>query len=329
MTDRLDLLRVRADDPAYRQAAAAEAEYWSQPHPFGLESIEKHCGPSPVDEYQNQRFTGDRRVAWYESLARYGTFQRGLALGTSALRMEGAILESNPTLHLTFLDISPGAVERRAEILGKRFPGRVATAVADLNFAVFAPEAYDFVVSSSSLHHVTNLEHLAWQINRTLTPTGRFFLQDYVGEQRFQFHPEKRRVFERIHDAMMVPQGRPPGMLWRDVSDLSPFCGVRSDEVLSALATQLVEVERRTAETLTVALLRAYPTDGAVPDPPGRGARLYDALKGWGYRLRGELPPGKVPIPPELLQQLILVGDVCADAGVLLPGTAFAIYRKR
>mgnify|MGYP001416484494 CR=1 FL=1 len=44
---------------------------------------------------------------------------------------------------------------------------------------------------------------------------------------------------------MMVPRGRPPGVLWRDASDLSPFCGVRSDEVLPVLASHLVEVGKR------------------------------------------------------------------------------------
>ena len=35
------------------------------------------------------------------------------------------------------------------------------------------------IVSSSTIHHVTNLEYLACQINRALTPGGHFFLTDH------------------------------------------------------------------------------------------------------------------------------------------------------
>ncbi|MFN8545168.1 MAG: class I SAM-dependent methyltransferase [Candidatus Binatia bacterium] len=329
MPARPDLFRVMPDDPGYLRAADAEAQYWNQPQPFGLESLEAVWGPSPVDRYQNARFTGDPEVPWYETIPRHGVFRRGLVLGTSAMRPEARILEVNPTLHATFVDISAGAVGRRGEVLGRRFPGRVDTRVADLNFVAFEPGAYDLVVSSASLHHVTNLEHLAFQINAALAPDGYFFLQDYVGEPRFQFAEAKKRVFTCVHDRAMVPRGRPPGVLWRDASDLSPFCGVRSDELLAVFRTHLAEVAVKTAETLTVALMRSLPPDGAVPAPPGVAQRARDVAQRWMCRLRGMLPPGKVPIPPELLRDLMVVGDVATDAAILLPGTAFAVYRKR
>ena len=31
----------------------------------------------------------------------------------------------------------------------------------------------------------------------------------------------------------------------------------------------------------------------------------------------------------QFLEELFLVGDTASDAGLLLPGTAFAVYRKR
>src|SRR5205814_9343961 len=120
------------------------------------------------------------------------------------------------------------------ELLGERFPGRVRTETVDLNFVELPPETFDLVVSSASIHHVTNLEHIAWQINRTLTPEGWFFLQDYVGEPRFQFGPEKRRLVELLVETATPPARRCP-MSWMDTSDLSPFCGVRSDEILPFL----------------------------------------------------------------------------------------------
>jgi SAM-dependent methyltransferase len=330
MTARVDLLRVAPDDPEYRRLAAAEAAYWSGPVPFALESLEERFSEGPVDRYTNQRFTGDRSVGWHETIARHGPFRRGLVLGLSALRLEGRILETNPGLHLTFTDLSAGSLARRADILGARFPGRVATRCADLNFAELERDAYDVIVSSSSLHHVTNLEHLAWQINAALAPDGWFFLNDYVGEPRFQFASAKRRVFEAVHDREVArTPGRSPGCCWMDASDLSPFCGVRSDEVLSVLRAYLEEVEVRTAAPLTVALMRSKPADGAVVQPPGLTRRVADAAVRGTLALFGRLPPVRVPVSKQLLDELMLVGDLLTDAGLILPGTVFATYRKR
>ncbi len=43
-------------------------------------------------------------------------------------------------------------------------------------------------------------------------------------------------------------------------------------------------------------------------------------------RLRARRP---LMIRRELLDELCLVGDVACDAGLLRPGIAFAVYRKR
>src|SRR5262249_47283126 len=53
------LLRVAADDPEYRRQASAEAAFWQQVHPLGLEAFEDQFAEGPVDHYVNTRFTGD------------------------------------------------------------------------------------------------------------------------------------------------------------------------------------------------------------------------------------------------------------------------------
>ena len=330
MTAHPDLLRVTAEDPDYQRLAAAEAEFWSGPVPYALEQIEERFSEGPVDRYTNERFTGDRRVAWQHTIARRGPFRRGLVLGLSALRVEGDILASNPGLHVTFMDLSAASLDRRADILGRRFPGRVATCRADLNFVELEPHGYDVIVSSASLHHVTNLEHLAREINQALTPQGFFFLQDYVGEPRFQFDAVKRKVFELVHDREVArTPGRRPGCYFMDTSDLSPFCGVRSDELLTVMRSTLDEVEVRTAAALTVALMRSKPADGAVPPPPGLTRRVTDAAVRRALALCGRLPAIRVPVSKRLLDELMIVGDVLTEAGLILPGNGFAVYRKR
>lgn len=322
------LLRVRAGDPEYRRLAVAEAEFWAKPHPFGLEAIEQMQADGPVDLWMNERFTGDPRIPWEATIAAHGPFRRGLVLGTSALNVEARILQTNPDLHVTFVDISPGALARRQSILGARFPGRVATETVDANFADLPASSFDLIVSSASLHHVTNLEYLACQINRALTPAGWFFLQDYVGEPQFQFDSGKRRVVESLlRDA--TPPERRCEMRWMDTSDLSPFCGVRSNEVLPVLRAYLAEESVRTAGALSVALMRYVRCDPAPLPGPSLPVRTWRALDDAFRRVRGLVPRARMYIPADLLDDLLRVGDILADAGLIAPGNTFAAYRKR
>jgi SAM-dependent methyltransferase len=328
---RPDLMRVLPDDPAYREAAVAEAEFWSRPHPLGLETLEtKQRFDGPVDRYTNERFTGDPAVPWETTIGRYGRFRRGLLLGTSMLSWEQRIIETNPDLHLTIIDLSLGALDRRVQVLGARYPGRIDTLALDMNMLALPADTYDVVISCASVHHVTNLEHLAWQINQALRPDGRFFLQDYVGEPRFQFADAKRRVFELLYarEAAKRP-GRQAEVVWHGVDDLSPFCGVRSHEILHVFRTYLDEVTVRTAGTLTIPLLRARPTDGAWPNPRRFGRRLREAIEQRLLPRIGRLPPGRVPVADSFLAELMLVGDVLTDSSLLVPGNAFAVYRRR
>jgi len=315
------LLRVRADDPAYQAIAASEAEFWQTARSF---ERDRDQTDGPVDRHVNARFTGDPARRWEDRIADLGPFRRGLVLGASEVESEEYILATNPTLHLTFVDLSEGTLERRRATLGARFPGRVTSQLGDLNFIELPPDAHDLVISSGVLHHVLNIEWVAWQVNRTLTAGGRFVLQDYVGETRLRFSAEKRRLYEVIHAREFVRAGRrPPTLLWKDESNLSPLCGVRSTDTLSTLRHFLIEEDCRFASALTVANLRTCPgDDGDPPAPPALWRRIRHRL--WPRR-----PKRQEWLSQEFVDELELVGDVALEAGLIEPGIAFAVYRKR
>lgn len=321
-------LVVRADDPEYLEQAAAEAAFWDTYHPFGVEAWEE-LPEGPVNLYSNERFTGDRRVPWYETIHRHGPFKRGLILGTSGLRTEAHILSSNPGLHVTFVDISPGALERRMQALGERFPGRLSTRLADLNFVDLEPCAYDVIISSATMHHLLNLEHAAAQVNHALTEDGMFFLNDYVGENRSMPTPEKRRVFEAFDARDCRRAGMAPRPVqWLEEKNLSPFCGVRSQDVLDVFGRTLNPIEVRTSSALLMLLLRTRRPGREYP-PPGL-ARFSVRVRNVGRRLVRGRRQGMERnwIDPRFLEELKL-GDLLADAGVIQPGVAFATYRRR
>lgn len=205
--------------------------------------------------------------------------------GTSGIEQEARLLTSNAELHLPFVDLSPGALARRHQLLEPRFPGRVATMLADLNFLELGDESYDLIISVSSVHHVVNLEHLAWQINRGLTPSGTFFLHDYVGECCFQFAPEKKRLSEVLSYREALRARRQPGVVWFGDGDLSPFCGVRSNEILATFRQFFHEEDVRTAGALLVPVLRHCLADaGAAP------AARSSVLRRLRRRLRAGTP---------------------------------------
>jgi SAM-dependent methyltransferase len=320
-------IRVEPGDAAYEAQSRAEAAFWATPHEFGIEADSARAPLSITDRYTNERFTGDPLRPWHDDIARHGVFRHGLSLGASGIEQDARILETNPSLHLTICDISDEALARWQRDLGARFPGRVETAQADFNFADLPRDAYDLIISSSSLHHVMNLERIAAQINGALTPGGLFVLQDYCGENRYRFDARKKRVFELLfaRDLARRP-GRPQDLRWitEDEVGFSPFCAVRSQDTLPVLAQYLAVERVRTAGALIFPMLFARPS--GAPGPASLAARARLAVRRRWRRLRGT---PAMRVDPTFFGELAFVGDVLADAGVILPGNVYALYRKR
>lgn len=325
---RTDTYRVQRDEK-YLRDLAAEAAYWDQPQIYTLDLLL----PGLLDEYYNEQFTGDRLTPWWETIPRYGSFRRGCALGLGGLKRESRILELLPSLHLTIYDISEEALARRESELLARFPGRITTEVADLNFIQLAPDSYDFMLSDHCMHHVLNLEHIAYQINRALAPGGYFFLSDYVGEAKFQFAAEKKQRFEELIDQL---RSRHPALrYWRaEWAQLepwdfySPFEAIRSDETLGIFRRYLSQVSAVSTGTLIFLVLWLRPTDQAAPvslGPVGRVLRF-------ALRMIGRYPDKSSGDLLSLLREVgrdLIRTHRTASSGSLLPNLAFAVYQKR
>jgi SAM-dependent methyltransferase len=326
-------IRVRADDPAYQAALRGEAEFWDQPQFFGAEGAGLVPKDDPIEQHNNRRLTGDPRVRWYETISRAGRFQRGALLGLSAVEQERRIMAANTQLELDFIDASPQSLAARERRLGPMFPGRVSTRVADLNFIELPEGHYDVIISSGALHHVENIEHVAWQISRALADGGYFFLQDYVAEERFQFSETKKRIFEAFlayekRRGLLADATRtafPPLEPWEH----SPFEAIRSSDTLDVLSSYLDQVSVRTTGAMT-GLVVFVPPAG----PPPRGLPLSTRLlrpiaSHLPPRARALLPMGvRGRIDPRFLSDLLLLDDICCDSGIVQPYNAFAVYRK-
>lgn len=239
-------LVVSPDDVVYPGRIRAEAEYWAQADFDGGIAALVRAG----ERYSNQAFTGDPERSWLSDLAARGPFEHAAMLGCDDGGEERAWIDSGASRQLDVYELSRGVIHKVKASLGARRLGppwrrRVRFIESDLNFARLPANRYDVVWSSGCLHHIVNLEHLFREVERALRPGGLFALHDYVGERRSRFDPDR---LARINDVLRrvpmrfrrggVEEVKPPAL---DTLQVSPFCGVRSDETL-AVARRRFEV---------------------------------------------------------------------------------------
>ena len=323
-----------ARDEDYLRVVREEADFWDR-HP---EEVFPVSGPPKLQAYYDERFTGDPRTDWHEIIPRYGQFRRGCALGCGSERVERQILAQNPSLHLTFYDISRAALSRRLSHFQSEFPGRVDIRQEDLNFALLPENAYDLIVSHSCMHHIVNLEHAAFQANRALTPDGLFFLRDFVAESRLQFCDVKKRVFDAVAYATGPRRAAPLAYEWPSLEPwtYSPFETVRSGDILEVFRTYLEEVELRVAGALATLIMFARPPSPTPPQGrPRLPRRLASAITrwwhapGWVQRRRQARLVSRLFESQQCGDLLIILDRIVSEAGCLKPALACAVYRKR
>jgi SAM-dependent methyltransferase len=311
----------------YYEDLRAEAAWWDG----CSETLSGKNAPFGFQEYQNERLTGDPNRLWYETIVDYGQFKRGCAIGAGQGHIEAELLGKMPELRLDVHDISRDSLARLDAKLEEQFPGRTSFHEDDMNFFTLPENTYDLVVSQSCIHHILNLEHLAYQVNRALTPDGMFFLMDRVSETQYDFPEEKKRIFEGF--LAMSPDGPNKKVYWpeRENWNYSPFEGVRSGEILDVFSRYLSEAHRRTSSSLIELMLFVGPSAA----PPGTrslreriAGRLRRELFMAGLRVRG----AKALAQPQSVARggllKYLDGFLC-DSGALQPGLAFTAYRKR
>jgi len=263
-------LLVAADDVVYPSRARAEADFWTRVDFGGFVELAK------ADEHQvNQAFTGDPSRTWIQDLIGRGPFQDAACLGCDEAGYERLWIEQGGSRRLDVYDLSPGVIRKVRAGLG-RARRRIRFVHADLNFVALPENAYDVIWSSGCLHHIVNLEHLFAQVERALRPGGLFAFRDYVGERRMQFGAERLGAINapmaevpprfRRSDAVVPPR----------VEELSPFCGVRSNDIVELAAQRFDWVHKGEAGAL-FPLTLAVDMGALEREKPDLAARLYAA----------------------------------------------------
>lgn len=330
-----DIFHVARDEEYIRQLRQ-EAEHWDSRPETLLSKFDIPADKRPVfnmvQRYQNERLTGDPNRWWFEVVSDYGEFRRGCVLGAGPGEIESRLLRQHDQLQLTIYDISGDSLARLQDRLEKEFPGRTETRREDLNFVTLPADRYDLLVADSCIHHIVNLEHLAFQINQCLTPAGHFFMKDAVGESYFQFSEEKKRLFEAFTRATKDSSGSNSRIQWPDREQwiYSPYESVRSGEILEVFRRYLSELQVNVSSSMLELSLFA----GSAPSRarmgiyriPGMG-RAASAGRALRARLLGRNANSAQAMAR--CELLLLLDNILSDTGYLKPGVAFAIYQKR
>lgn len=112
-------------------------------------------------------------------------FNKGLSLACGSGRAERQLIKMGVCSSFLGIDIAPSALEEakhQAEAAGYTIEYRAE----DLNRVELPENEFDLVVTQNCLHHVLELERLAEQIWRSLTPAGLLWIDDFIGETQFQ-----------------------------------------------------------------------------------------------------------------------------------------------
>ncbi|HJH27267.1 MAG TPA: hypothetical protein C5S37_11010 [Methanophagales archaeon] len=185
-----------------------------------------------VISYINQKITGitsSGEMAWIDMcVAKFKAVEKGLSLGTGTGRHEGAFLEKGFVERFDTIDLNTTSDKLLSDFSTKNIVG-------DLNFIQLPDKEYPLVIGCGVLHHIINLEHLLFSVNRTLTDDGLFIVFEYVGENKWQWEDSKMEI---INSKLMDKFGskypnfkitKPP--LWND----RPFESIRSSDIPTLL----------------------------------------------------------------------------------------------
>lgn len=152
-----------------------------------------------LDEVQaliNRRVSGDpsiRPLAWFANhLAAAGALpmQRALVLGCGAGQVERDLHQHGWAREIVAFDLSPRVLARAREAAAGIDSIRYVRASMDalpVGEPHFLPGSFDAVLGVASVHHCARLDALYAAVVRLLAPGGWFFLDEYVGPDRFQY----------------------------------------------------------------------------------------------------------------------------------------------
>lgn len=170
------------------------------------------------------------------------TFERSFSVCCGDGAHELALAHSRRVKFIHAFDLSVGSIEQAKAAF-------VAAGISKDTYRFEVADAdnlqidgrFDLLLSTSALHHVTQLETLLSRLSRMLDPQGYFVVLEYVGPNRFQWRDSQLNVINGIlaqldlrylKENRRIELGRPP---LAQFLEIDPSEAVRSEEILRLL----------------------------------------------------------------------------------------------
>jgi len=156
---------------------------------------------------------------------KYGPRKKCLSLGSGTGRVEQYLINTGFASGFDTIEL--------CDNLNKtvhKTESRIDARPGDLNFCCLPAKKYDFILCHHILHHLINLEHVLYQINNALTPSGLFLVAEYVGEDRWQFSEDRMSYLRSTFPD--IPLERTPA--WR----VDGFESIRSADLRPLIKAQ-------------------------------------------------------------------------------------------
>ncbi len=219
-----------------------------------------------LDEIQrliNRRVSGDPDVtplAWFgQHLAAACSLPLGrvLVLGCGAGHVERELYATGWAKQIVAFDLSPKVLAVAAQASsGIASIQHVLASMDDIPVgqAPFLPGSFDAVIGVASVHHCSELGSLYSALRQLLVPGGWFYLDEYVGPDRFQYSPANIAQLIALADLLpdrllttkvgMVKGGfRAPTVA--EVVAIDPSEAVHSSQIVPLLSTHFRVVAQR------------------------------------------------------------------------------------
>lgn len=193
------------------------ARWWGSEH-HAAPSASHWTSLPAVERRVNRAISGEPGKDWLGYVLSHhleGLLPVGecLSLGCGSGAIERALVDAGAFTKCLALDLSEGQLERARHLAEAPLYAGIEYRRADLNQLDLPEGRFDLVVASMSLHHVHELEHLAEQVNRSLTPTGLFAAVEYVGPNRLQLPPRQVELLEAA--LRLLPAQYRESVSWR------------------------------------------------------------------------------------------------------------------
>lgn len=186
------------------------------------------------ERYYNKKLTGSQEKGPADFLRSLKHFDRALSLGAGRASFEFSLIAKDIVGTMDMIDFSKASIDQiRQKAVKEGFSSRINPISDDLNFINLSKDRYDLIICRNILHHMINLEHVLYEVNAALKKGGVIFIEDYIGENKFQWSQKRSALIKMVADMLPCRVNRRMTRTTEKalMNYLSPFESIRSEEI--------------------------------------------------------------------------------------------------